>query len=97
MYRNIVCYNSEKSIKGYEQKLLSSMLFDNIQKFKIGKKEVAYKNNEVLISVSKKIVSYLVFNQDNYKVIDAIELLESKRGTQYDKNFRSSKTIRRFF
>jgi hypothetical protein len=76
MYKNIIYYNSEKSVKKYEKKLLDSNLLKNNYNSKQGKKEIIYKNNEVIISISKNVISFLIFDESNYKLIQKIEALE---------------------
>lgn len=77
MYKSIIYFNSEDSIHKFQNKLLSSNLFDNIKAVSLGKKEIVYKNSEVIISIRRKVVSYLVYNQNNVKVISAIYSLEN--------------------
>lgn len=73
MYKNLVYYNTEKSIKKYENKLIESNLFNDVEKIPSTKHESIYKNKEVLIFINKKTVSFLVYNQKNISMIDKIE------------------------
>lgn len=76
MYKNITYYNNENSIENYEKKLLSSNLLKNNYNSKSSKKEIIYKNSEVIISIRKKIITFLIFDKNNYKLIQEIEELE---------------------
>ena len=40
-----------------------------------GKNEEIYKNNEILICISKRIVSFLIYDEYNIKMIKAVETL----------------------
>ena len=81
MYKNITYYNKEKSAKKYEQKLLSSALIKNDFMSKSGKKEIVYKNNEVIITINKWVVNFFIFDSNNYKLIQEIEELEKWKNT----------------
>lgn len=73
MYKNLTYYNKYKSIKKYENKLLGSYLFGNITKTKEGKQEIVYKTPEVLISINKSTVNFLVFNNKKFALLENIE------------------------
>lgn len=73
MYKNITYFNKQKSIKKYEKKLLESSIFNDIIQTKNGKKEIVYLNSDVLISITKTTVNFLVFNYTNNKIINKID------------------------
>lgn len=75
MYKNLTFYNTEKSIRKYEQKIINSGMFPDAQKVLSSKKETVYKNKDFIISINKKTVNYLVFNKNNYVVMNKIESL----------------------
>lgn len=75
MYKNLTFYNTEKSIRKYEQKIINSGMFPDAQKVLSSKKETVYKNKDFIISINKKTVNYLVFNKNNYVVINKIQSL----------------------
>lgn len=73
MYKNLTYFNDQKSIKKYEKKMLEKPFFDNMIKTKDKKNEIVYVTPDVLISISKATVNFLVFNYNNYKIIKEIE------------------------
>ena len=75
MYKNYVYFNKEKSIEKYEQKMFVNSIFSNMIKVNKGKNEEIYKNNEILICISKRIVSFLIYDEYNIKMIKAVETL----------------------
>lgn len=75
MYKNLTFYNTEKSIRKYEQKIINSGIFPDAQKVLSSKKEIVYKNKDFIISINKKTVNYLVFNKNNYVVMNKIQSL----------------------
>nr|DAJ61882.1 MAG TPA: hypothetical protein [Caudoviricetes sp.] len=75
MYKNYVYFNKEKSIEKYEQKMFDNSIFSNMIKVNKGKNEEIYKNNEILICISKRIVSFLIYDEYNIKMIKAVETL----------------------
>jgi hypothetical protein len=75
MYKNYVYFNKEKSIEKYEQKMFDNSIFLNMIKVNKGKNEEIYKNNEILICISKRIVSFLIYDEYNIKMIKAVETL----------------------
>lgn len=75
MYKNYVYFNKEKSIEKYEQKMFNNSIFSNMIKVNKGKNEEIYKNNEILICISKRIVSFLIYDEYNIKMIKAVETL----------------------
>lgn len=75
MYKNLTFYNTEKSIRKYEQKIINSGIFPDAQKVLSSKKETVYKNKDFIISINKKTVNYLVFNKNNYVVMNKIQSL----------------------
>lgn len=75
MYKNLTFYNTEKSIRKYEQKIINSGMFPDAQKVLSSKKETVYKNKDFIISINKKTVNYLVFNKNNYVVMNKIQSL----------------------
>lgn len=75
MYKNLTFYNTEKSIRKYEQKIINSGMFPDAQKVLSSKKEIVYKNKDFIISINKKTVNYLVFNKNNYVVMNKIQSL----------------------
>lgn len=74
MYKNYVYFNKEKSIEKYEQKMFGNSIFSNMIKVNKGKNEEIYKNNEILICISKRIVSFLIY--DEYNGADDISNLQ---------------------
>ena len=75
MYKNYVYFNKEKSIEKYEQKMFGNSIFSNMIKVNKGKNEEIYKNNKILICISKRIVSFLIYDEYNIKMIKAVETL----------------------
>lgn len=75
MYKNYVYFNKEKSIEKYEQKMFDNSIFSNMIKVNKGKNEEIYINNEILICISKRIVSFLIYDEYNIKMIKAVETL----------------------
>ena len=75
MYKNYVYFNKEKSIEKYEQKMFDNSIFSNMIKVNKGKNEEIYINNEILIRISKRIVSFLIYDEYNIKMIKAVETL----------------------
>ena len=75
MYKNYVYFNKEKYIEKYEQKMFGNSIFSNMIKVNKGKNEEIYKNNEILICISKRIVSFLIYDEYNIKMIKAVETL----------------------
>jgi hypothetical protein len=75
MYKNYVYFNKEKSIEKYEQKMFDNSIFSNMIKVNKGKNEEIYKNNEILICISKRIVSFLIYDEYNIKMIKTVETL----------------------
>lgn len=75
MYKNYVYFNKENSIEKYEQKMFGNSIFSNMIKVNKGKNEEIYKNNEILICISKRIVSFLIYDEYNIKMIKAVETL----------------------
>ena len=75
MYKNYVYFNKEKSIEKYEQKMFDNSIFSNMIKVNKGKNEEIYKTNEILICISKRIVSFLIYDEYNIKMIKAVETL----------------------
>ena len=70
MYKNYVYFNKEKSIEKYEQKMFDNSIFSNMIKVNKGKNEEIYKNNEILICISKRIVSFLIYDEYNIKTLN---------------------------
>ena len=75
MYKNYVYFNKEKSIEKYEQKMFDNSIFSNMIKVNKGKNEEIYKNNEILICISKRIVSFLIYDEYNIKMIKPVQTL----------------------
>ena len=75
MYKNLTFYNTEKSIKKYEQKIINSGMFPDAQKVLSSKREIVYKNKDFIISINKNTVNYLIFNKNNYTILRKIESL----------------------
>lgn len=75
MYKNYVYFNKVRSIEKYEQKILGNSNFPNIIKVSKGKTENVYKNQEVLICIGRRIVSFLVYDEHNLRMIKIIEKL----------------------
>ncbi len=75
MYKNITYYNKHKSIKKYEKKLLESSIFNGIVKTKEQKNMIIYANPDVLITIKKYVVIFLIFNCQNYNIINQIDKL----------------------
>lgn len=73
MYKNLTFYNTEKSIKKYEQRIIDSGLFPDAKKTSSTKREIVYKNKDLIISINKNTVNYLVFNKNNYTILNKIE------------------------
>lgn len=73
MYKNLTFYNTEKSIKKYEQRIVNSGLFPDTTKVHSTKREIVYKSKDIIISINKDTVNYLIFNQNNNTIIDIIE------------------------
>lgn len=73
MYKNLTFYNTEKSIKKYEQKIINSGMFPDVQKVLSSKREIIYKNKDFIISINKNTVNYLIFNKNNYTILNKIE------------------------
>ena len=72
MYKNITCFNRYRSIKKFENALLKSSNLNNFVKTKDNKNEIVYLNPDVLISINKKTVNFLVFDYTNIQVIEKI-------------------------
>lgn len=80
MYKNITYLNNMKSTKKYEKALVNSKIFDGLVKTKDKKNEISYISPDVLISISKYTVNFLVFDYKNYQMINKInDFLENKR------------------
>ena len=75
MYKNYVYFNKEKSIEKYKQKMFDNSIFSNMRKVNQGKKEEVYKNHEALICIVKRIVSFLIYDEHNAKMIEAVKAL----------------------
>lgn len=73
MYKNLTFYNKEKSIKKYEKRIIDSGLFADTMKVHSTKREIVYKSKDIIISINKDTVNYLIFNQNNNTIIDKIE------------------------
>lgn len=73
MYKNITYFNKYKSVKKYEKYFLEKCLFANIIKSKECKNEIIYKTPDVLITINKITVNYLVFNKKKYDIIQNIK------------------------
>ena len=74
MYKNLTYFNKHKSIDRYEKCLMESGLFTDITKVKKGRQETIYKSPEVLISINKSTVNFLVFNNKKHNLINKIEM-----------------------
>lgn len=46
-----------------------------MRKVNQGKKEEVYKNHEALICIGKRIVSFLIYDEYNAKMIEAVKTL----------------------
>ncbi len=55
--------------------MFDNSIFLNMIKVNKGKNEEIYKNNEILICISKRIVSFLIYDEYNIKMIKAVETL----------------------
>lgn len=55
--------------------MFDNSIFSNMIKVNKGKNEEIYKNNEILICISKRIVSFLIYDEYNIKMIKAVEIL----------------------
>ena len=55
--------------------MFNNSIFSNMIKVNKGKNEEIYKNNEILICISKRIVSFLIYDEYNIKMIKAVETL----------------------
>ena len=52
--------------------MFDNSIFSNM--IKVNNEEI-YKNNEILICISKRIVSFLIYDEYNIKMIKAVETL----------------------
>ena len=75
MYKNITYFNKYKSVKKYEKDLLNSLIFENLVKTKERKNEITYVNPDLLITIKKTVVIFLIFNYKNYHIINKINQL----------------------
>lgn len=75
MYKNYVYFNKEKSIEKYKKKMFDNSIFSNMRKVNQGKKEEVYKNHEALICIGERIVSFLIYDEHNAKMIEAVKAL----------------------
>ena len=75
MYKRYIYFNKEKSIEKYEQKMFDNSSFSNMIKVHKGKKENVYKNHETIICIGKRIVSFLIYDEYNTKIIEAVKTL----------------------
>ena len=73
MYKNLTFYNTEKSIKKYEKRIIDSGLFADTKKVHSTKREIVYKSKDIIISINKNTVNFLIFNRNNNAVIDKVE------------------------
>lgn len=55
--------------------MFDNSIFSNMIKVNKGKNEEIYKNNEILICISKRIVSFLIYDEYNIKMIKTVETL----------------------
>ena len=72
MYKNITYFNRYRSIKKFENALINSSNFNNFIKTKENKNEVVYLNPDVLISIGKKTINFLVFDYTNTQILEKI-------------------------
>lgn len=75
MYKNIIYRNKQKSVKKYEKKLLESEVFNGIVKTNERKSMISYTSPDILITIKKHVVVFLVFNCHNHNIINQINNL----------------------
>ena len=61
--------------KAEQTRKLDNSIFSNMRKVNQGKKEEVYKNHEALICIGKRIVSFLIYDEYNAKMIEAVKTL----------------------